>query len=529
MDYQIESIIENRGMIESLVLGTFLNNLTLYGEYKVSINDFIYDKTKFYFGLGRTMSSKYNELDESSVLNFISNNKEMMEDYEKYGGWSSVKKVMEYSNLNNIDAYVDDLAKNNFLISIRERGFNVTDEIELQDRVVKPFEDLFGNLSCREVEGFYDGLLSSCSVKSIAQQVKAENLLITEKDKERLKSKIDSGLPYDIMFSYTEKEIGLSDSDEIKYIYALPALSSITNGIGNGGGSTFITGHSGLGKSTLAFFDVVLPMWYRGEKCLIFSNEVKSQYFKTMLYVFIASNIFKQYTLTRRKIDNGDWNDEEDVLIDKITKFLEDRDFANHVTFINIEEFNIEEIMRISKEYITHYQYGFILIDTYKAEDSSASNYTGQMTENVKKLEVFGNKYNIKVVLTMQLVSGNEMRNAYLTAGDISECKASKTCADLLMMIRKVVNNLELDANNPKMFLKPYKLVKTGSDGWRKRYITFNEKEISEGNYRLLFLNKSRRGDDDIIILLRFDGHLGSFTEIGRCDHCSRGVLTGGK
>lgn len=525
MSYQIEQIMENRGMTEGLVIGSLLKNLTLFSEYKLSVEDFIYEKMKYLFTLGRCISESHSELDKVSVSNFLSNNKSLEKDYESYGGWETIEKAMSLGNPNNMEAYVDDLAKNNFLIAIREKGLNVTENIELHGKVFSPFYDMFGSMKCREVEGFYEGLLSSCSVKSINQQVKVENLLISKEDKIRLKEKIDCGLPYDVMFSYTEKEIGISDNENVKYIYGLPTLSAITNGLGNGGGISIVAGHSGLGKSTLAFFDLVLCMWYRGEKCLIFSNEQKSQYFKEMLYAFIASNIFKYYNLTRRKISNGDWNDEEDILIDRITKFLQDRDFDNYVSFVSLEEFKVDEIMRISKEYITHYKYGMILIDTFKSEDSSNANYTGQVIESAKALDNFGNKYNIKVLLTMQLVSGNEMRNAYLTAGDLSEAKAVKTVCDLLFLVRKVANDIELDETNKTFWLKPYKLVKNLNGKWTKKYIEFTEEEKKK-DYRLLFLNKSRRGEDSVVILLRFEGHLGYFTEVGRCEHVSRGMLT---
>lgn len=276
MDKQIMEILENRPLIEGLVVGSFLKNLTLYGEFKVSVDDFEYDKMKYLFSLGRAMSENHEELDEASLVSFLNSNKKLQENYEEYGGWDTIKKAINLGNDNNIEAYIDDLAKNNFLLNIREMlGVNVTEEMELYGQTFSPFYDKFGEMKCREVEHFYEGILSSCVVQSINQQVKAENLLITSKDKEKLKQKIDCGLPYDIIFSYTEKEVGLSDNEEVKYIYGLPTLSTITNGLGNGGGISIMAGHSGLGKSTLTFFDFILSMWYRGEKCLIFSNDNK--------------------------------------------------------------------------------------------------------------------------------------------------------------------------------------------------------------------------------------------------------------
>ncbi|MFN1845109.1 hypothetical protein ACK2FW_20070 [Clostridioides difficile] len=43
-----EKITKDRGIVETLVLGTMLKSLTLFSEYKISENDFIIDKVKFF-------------------------------------------------------------------------------------------------------------------------------------------------------------------------------------------------------------------------------------------------------------------------------------------------------------------------------------------------------------------------------------------------------------------------------------------------------------------------------------------------
>ena len=54
---QYEKITEKRPMIETFVLGTMLKHPGLFQEYKIGEVDFIYDKTKFFFKLGKAMSS----------------------------------------------------------------------------------------------------------------------------------------------------------------------------------------------------------------------------------------------------------------------------------------------------------------------------------------------------------------------------------------------------------------------------------------------------------------------------------------
>lgn len=526
MQEQYSKIISNRPMIETMVLGTMLKSMTLYGEYKISENDFIYDKTKFYFSLGKAMSKNHRELDQASVLEFVNSNKEFKECYEEHGGWKSIKNLIEYGNENNIRAYIDNLAKNNLLISLSERGFNVTRKMKHNGLEFNPYEELFPNMNCREVEEFYEGLISSCSVGSINNNVKVESLVLRAKDRERLKNKVEAGTPYDIMFSYTEKEIGIGDSEEIRYIYSLPTLSSATKGLGNGDGISILAGFSGIGKSTILYLNFVLPMIYRGERIVVFSNEQKSTPFKVLLTSFIAANIFRNYQLNRGKITDGDYTEDEEIILEKIEKFLDKRDFEDSLKFIHMEEFDVQEIMRISKGMITHEGFSGIFIDTFKSEDSSDAQYTGKVVENAKALDVFGNKYNIKVILSMQLMPSNEMKNAYLTASDISEAKAVKTVSDLLFLMRKVVPELELDETNKKFFLKPYRLrYNPLMKKWEREQISFNEEDLQK-DYRLIFLNKSRRGDDDLVVLVKFNGKNGRFEEIGKCAHVHRGQLS---
>lgn len=527
MKNQIDILLKNREMLEKVCLGAFLKNLSFYREYKVSIKDFGYEDIVFFFSLGRAMSEKYQELDESTVLSFVSNSKKTLKEYERFGGWETVKEVMGLSNVNNIDAYIDELAKNNLLMNLAENGFNVTGEILYNGKTID-LQERFNDMSARQVELFYEGLLSKSSVESICESVKWENIILTKEDREKLKEGEHAGVPYDIMFSYTEKEVGLSNDETEKFIYSLPTLSRITNGLHNGGGNTQILAHSNVGKSSITFFNFLLPLIFRGERAVCVLNEQDRLYFSCMLYSFIASNVFKYYKLTRQKIKNGSFTEDEEKLMDKINDFLLRRGFFDNLEFVVMEEFNVDEIMRICKPKICHQGVTAILIDTFKAEDSSANNYTGMMTEAVKKLDAYGNKLQVKILLTQQLTSGTEMQNAYLTSSEISECKSVKTVSDILFLMRKVVNELELDKDNKEYFLKPYKLINEMGK-WKKRYITFSDDEIKNNYYRLIFVNKNRHGTADDIILVRFDGLTGRFIEIGQCERCSRRTFTQGK
>lgn len=525
---QYDKVTENRGNIETFVLGTLLENLECYMDYKLKESDFIIDKCKFFFSLGKTLSKMYYELDELSVSDFINKDRELRTKYNEYGGWEAIKKAMTFSNRANMDGYVDDLYKNNFLIK-RGKKEIFTRTIETDGIELNPWEDLFQTMSCKEVEEYFNGDLAKDAVAVINNNIKSESLILSKKEISRLKEGVNKGTPYDIIFEYTEKEVGISNDETPKFVYANPIYSKTTNGLGNGNGITTIAGYSGLGKSTWTFLNMILPMVYRGEVCGVFSNEQKALYFKSMLYNFIAANVFKYYKLSRNKIENGEWNEEEGILIDKITAFLERRNFYDMVHFYSLEEFDVGEIIRISKGLISHQGASVFLVDTFKSEDSSDMNYVGEMMKATINLDSFGQKFDVKVICTMQLTPGSEMQQAYLRANLLAECKKVKTVCDLLFLMRDVVNELELDPSNKKYYLQPYKLkkkarVRTGGSEWEEEEIKFNEKEMGY-SYRLIFLDKSRRGEKDIVMLMRFNNVTSKFEEIGLCKRVHRGTL----
>lgn len=521
---QYEKITENRGIVEGLVVGTLLQSPELFREYKLKEKDFIIEKARYLFTLGRAMSTNFKEFDEASVLSFVSNNKKYKESYMEYGGWETVQNAKKIGNLHNIKGYVDDLLKSNYIISSFKNNFPVFETISYKGMDVCPFTDIFPDMTCREIEEFYSGILTSMSHDSIANNGnKVESLIIKRENREQLKRKENAGTPYNIMFEYTEKEVGRSDDETPRYIYALPLLSNTTNGIGNGNGLKALAAHSGIGKSTLSFFDLILPMIYRDEKAAIFSNEVNADYFRAMLTSFVANNIYDYHGLNRAKIINGDFTPEEEILMEKIEKFLEVRGFDENLKFIFTEEFDIDEIIRMSKELATLEGVENILIDTFKSEGDD-DDYVRKIKQNSEKLDSFGNSYKLKMYITMQLMPSTENKISFLSGNSLAECKAVKSVCEILLLMRRVLNDKELNPQNKNFYLKPYRLVQDAlSKKWKREYI---EDLDMTRQYRLMFLDKSRRSEDNKQILLEFHGKTGHFKEIGYVEHVSKQQLS---
>lgn len=211
--------------------------------------------------------------------------------------------------------------------------------------------------------------------------------------------------------------------------------------------------------------------------------------------------------------------------MDKIEKFLDDRNFDEYIRFYHMEDFNVDEILRISKGLVTHESFDLICVDTFKSENESSATAYGELVENAKKLDSFSTKYDVKVLLTMQLTTASELGSSYLGAADLSGAKSIKNICNLLFLIRKVNNQTELDADNKAWYLRPYRVVENKRSGGTRREPIKISQEDMKADYRLLFLNKSRSGVDDIVMLLRFDNTVGRFIEVGLCEHVSRNQL----
>ena len=88
--------MEERGTIESLILGAIYQDLTLVTETNLTANDFDNPRTSFYYQLSIELAKNIKTLDELSVMSYVASSglKEM---YEEYGGYKSIKKLQKFA------------------------------------------------------------------------------------------------------------------------------------------------------------------------------------------------------------------------------------------------------------------------------------------------------------------------------------------------------------------------------------------------------------------------------------------------
>lgn len=80
--------------------------------------------------------------------------------------------------------------------------------------------------------------------------------------------------------------------------------------------------------------------------------------------------------------------------------------------------------------------------------------------------------------------------------------------------MRKVVNEIELDKTS-KYYMNPYRLKRDSSGKWKKDF--FEIDHTLGGQFRIMFVDKTRNDEDSVAILYKYDGHINVWHELGYC------------
>ena len=80
--------------------------------------------------------------------------------------------------------------------------------------------------------------------------------------------------------------------------------------------------------------------------------------------------------------------------------------------------------------------------------------------------------------------------------------------------MRKIVPEIELEKTS-KYYVKPYCLKKDGSGKWKKE--SFEIDHTLGGQFRVMFVDKTRNDEDSVAVLYKYDGHINVWHELGYC------------
>jgi energy-coupling factor transporter ATP-binding protein EcfA2 len=432
----------------------------------------------------------------------LNDNEVLSTGFDERGGYDAVYNPMEMINSSNVEQYVDILNRENILLKLHEDGFNLLREIQINGKSVVPIK-LLRKMTAAEALQYFESRISSIGIQVRSNDMEISDLDIEDDFEEKLESGMLMGIPFDIA-GYSQKDNST--------IFASPILSNISMGV-NKGELTLVGGFSGTGKTSFAFSNYVMPMVYRGEQVCITANEQRKIAWQILIMVHTLVHHFKYYNLTRKKIKGGQFTDEDRRMI-KLAKAYINTHYKHNIKFIKTFDYNVRDIVREQKRLHLNHGYSSFLYDTFKAQDASDMGVArGSMVEDSKALFQFASKYNVPQIITAQLATYLE-KTSWLTSQTLSSSKQTKEVCSEIFLMRKCVNEIELDKTS-KSYINPYRLKKDASGKWKKDY--FEIDHTLGGQFRIMFVDKTRNDEDSVAVLYKYDGHINVWHELGYC------------
>lgn len=476
----LEKINENREQIEAPFVFCFWKDPDLYDDYK-----FVNDKkdetlksedAQFYFNLGKALyDAGFRKFDNITVYGFLQNKPNVKETFEDYGGYREVENLKQLVNVENVDAYFDKIAKLNTLEALCELTFN-------------SFEDVskFDKMSSQQVYDYFEYKLNDISIAS-THDVEEESLVIDDEFIE---------------------ECNTGDAVGISYAKNCPIMNYLTLGVPLGE-MFMIAGHSGVGKSSFVFENMVLPMAEEGVKVTIVSNEMRSKDYKIMLLAHILTKELNYWGLTRKQIKMGHFTNEQREMLNKAKKISQEK--YSSLGFIKLFDNDIGKVLKyIKKKSKRGYQ--IFVWDTMKSDDSLDEKMFLQLLINSRKVFQLASKENIAIIPTYQLALYT-VNQRYLDASCLANGKQIKEVFSEMIYMRQLWQD---EYTGEKYDCKAYQLQKNEDGKYTKvkRMIELDK----DKKYIVAFLDKTRNDEDKQQVLYEVNGRFNSWKEIGYCN-----------
>lgn len=476
----LEKINENREQIEAPFVFCFWKDPDLYDDYK-----FVNDKkdetlkskdAQFYFNLGKALyDAGFRKFDNITVYGFLQNKPNVKETFEDYGGYREVENLKQLVNVENVDAYFDKIAKLNTLEALCELTFN-------------SFEDVskFDKMSSQQVYDYFEYKLNDISITS-THDVEEESLVIDDEFIE---------------------ECNTGDAVGISYAKNCPIMNYLTLGVPLGE-MFMIAGHSGVGKSSFVFENMVLPMAEEGVKVAIVSNEMRSKDYKIMLLAHILTKELNYWGLTRKQIKMGHFTNEQREMLNKAKKISQEK--YSSLGFIKLFDNDIGKVLKyIKKKSKRGYQ--IFVWDTMKSDDSLNEKMFLQLLINSRKVFQLASKENIAIIPTYQLALYT-VNQRYLDASCLANGKQIKEVFSEMIYMRQLWQD---EYTGEKYDCKAYQFQKNEDGKYTKvkRMIELDK----DKKYIVAFLDKTRNDEDKQQVLYEVNGRFNSWKEIGYCN-----------
>ncbi|MEI2465149.1 DnaB-like helicase C-terminal domain-containing protein [Niallia taxi] len=472
-------LISNRELIEANFIFCLWRNPDLYGDYEKEIRadrDLLTEDGKFYYSLGLEMFNlEYKSFDDASIYSYIEGKEVLKNGFTRRGGYKTVDEIKRILNEDNVDRYYDELVKNNMILQLHDKGFNVIKELPR-----------FQKMTSKNLYDFYEYQLDNVFLNR-GSGVKIEDL---DFDDDFIAS-CDAG-----------EEMGLS------YASTCPLLNFHTLGLHRSNVQIF-AGFSGTGKTSFCIHSYILSILDQGEKVVIIANEMNKRAWQHILMATILSQKLDYFGLPRKKQKMGNLAQEQKDKMEEAKAYY-NKHYKGRLKFAKIYDYSIDDVKKIIRK-MSKQGFNYALYDTFKSEDSSSATMTGELIESSKQLLQIAEKEDVGIIITMQLAIYME-NTRYLTAACLSGAKGVKEIVSELVLTRQI---WEDEFNGEKFDIKPYRFKKDAQGKFTKI-----KEEITlkpDKKYMIVFLDKTRNDEGDTTLLYQFDGSWNKWTEIGYC------------
>ena len=496
--------------VEGNVIACCYIDPLLIDECDFKSTDFITSDGVFLFSILKKIKSLgFSVVDEVTILTSMPDN--IVESFQKIGGYETIKNITDVVNIQNTEVYIDNLYRENIILKLWDDGFNLIKPIiDTNGKEIIPIK-LFRKMDSEGVLDWWESRLSSYGTGYTTKILEDNYLDFDDKYFENMDSGEETGVPFD----FAGDDINLEE---------MRCLPFISNNVGGYYDSTFnvLAGHSSVGKSCI-WTTICMALLHYGRKILIISNEQKMRVFQDNFLVFILYKYFRYYDITKKKIRSASLNDKDKEMRKKAQEYWR-QNYKDKVKFISIADADMSLVKKKIRENVLMYGFDTVCYDTMKCSfsDNSSDQTWVSLIKDSREFDKIAKKYNIIMLASLQLAM-NSKGKLFLDGSELSMSRQSIEVMESLMLMRSVYSE-ELDKDNKKYYCHPFRLKKTDS-GW----VEEEYEPDPTGVYKALFVGKSRNGansnDTGIGYLLAFDGNHGIFREVAqaRFRHASIG------
>jgi len=263
-------------------------------------------------------------------------------------------------------------------------------------------------------------------------------------------------------------------------------------------------GHSGTGKSSFIFENMVLPFAEGGTGVAIISNEMQSKAYKNMLLVHILTKELNYWKITRKKLSLGHFNEEELEMLRKAAAITKEK--YSNIRFVKMFENDTSKVLQYIKR-LARSGTKAIIYDTMKSDDGVDDKMWQALLMNSRRIFNTVSKEQVAMICTFQLAL-HTTNQRWLDATCLSNSKQIKEVVAQAVFARACWQD---EYTGEKFDCNPYRRNKDNPK-IKEPFIMDKDKK-----YMVLFLNKTRSDEDGQTLLYQWDSAWNRWIEIGFC------------